>query len=129
VQLEALPQGVLGSTGIVAPMELSHLRRLGDIEIYNSLKRTRLKMNTAVVGGRKPQVNTFIYSKACDQTVLVVDMRADRTHTVRRIDMILILHVCKDTAFSEINSNKKQNYLKHKGPSSRTALDAYTKTL
>ena len=41
-EFEALLEGIFGTTGIVAPMALAHLRGGIDIEIYNTLESLRL---------------------------------------------------------------------------------------
>ena len=74
-QFKTLTEGILRTTGIVAPMVLTNLRRSIDIEIDHALECPRLKMYMTAVADIEPQIDPFIDSKTRHQTMLVVNMR------------------------------------------------------
>ena len=91
LQLETLAEGVLGATGIVAPMMFFHLRRGVHMERHIAFERPRRESDGPVVGHVKPQVNALVDGEARHQSVLVVNMRSQRTYAIGRKDMILIV--------------------------------------
>ena len=100
LQLKPLPQSILRTPGIVTPMALLHLRRRIDLKIHYALKGPRLQVHMPLWlgGGREPQVHPFIDRKTRHQPMLMIHMRPQGTHPIRRKNMILIcFHVCKGT--------------------------------
>jgi len=49
-------------------------------------------MDLAIFADVEPEVDTFVDGKARDQAMLMVDMGAQRAHTVRGVDVVL--HKC-----------------------------------
>ncbi len=74
-QLEALLERELGATGIVAPVALLHQRRRGDIESHVAGKSLASQRHPAALDDVEPQVHALVDGKACDNAVLMVNVR------------------------------------------------------
>ena len=83
LQFKALSKSILRTTGIVAPMTLSHLRGRINLEIHDTLEGLGFEMYMTIVVDIKLEVDTLIDGKACHQSMLVVHMRSQWAHTVR----------------------------------------------
>ena len=73
-QLKTLAQGILRTTGIVAPVVFLHLRRRIDLKRHFTLERQRREVDNIVLTDVEPQVDTLVDGKARHQTMLVVDV-------------------------------------------------------
>ena len=82
LQLETLAECIFGSSGIVAPMTLTHLRRCIDVKINDTLEGARFEMDVRVFYDIKPEVDAFVDGETCDQTMLVVDMSTKRANAI-----------------------------------------------
>ena len=74
LQLETLAECIFGSSGIVAPVTLTYLRRCIDVKIDNAFEGLAFQMNVGVVADIEPEVDTFVDGKTCDQAMLMVNM-------------------------------------------------------
>ena len=87
-QLKTLTQRILGTTRIVAPCVFSHFCTFHEVYVHFSLKGTARKVYLCVITHVEPQVDTLVYGKACNYTMLMVHMRSYGTNSVWREYMI-----------------------------------------
>ena len=94
-------------------MALAHLRGGIDIKINDTLECLRLEMNVTIIGYIEPQVDTLVDGKARHQSVLVVDMSAQGTHTIRGEDMMLhifyLMNLFLIDELSRVSSSGRSN--------------------
>ena len=91
-KFKPLLQRILRTPSIITPMMLLHLRRSRDVKIHLTLKRPRSQMHFTIFLYIEPKVHTLVNGKTRHQSMLVIHMCPQRTHPIRRKDMILIFH-------------------------------------
>ena len=87
-EFEAFAQCKLGTAGIVAPVVFANLRRAGDVELDIPFESAGREFDDTVLADIEPEVNTFVDGKARDQTVLMIDVGAERADTVGGVDVM-----------------------------------------
>lgn len=85
---ETLLKRVFHSTCVVAPVAVTHACRVEDREIDIAVEAEAAERHSAVPGDAVDQIDTLVDGKTGDETVLVVDMRAEGTHTIRAENMV-----------------------------------------
>jgi hypothetical protein len=90
-EFETLTQCVLGATGIVAPGVFPYLCATHKVDMHITLEGEAFEVYLSILTYVEPQVNTFVDSEACDQSVLVVNVSADRANAVGGENVILVL--------------------------------------
>jgi hypothetical protein len=90
-EFETLTQCVLGATGIVAPGVFPYLCTTHKVDVHLTLEGEAFEVYLSILTYVEPQVNTFVDSEACDQSVLVVNVSADGANPIRTENMILVL--------------------------------------
>ena len=89
LQLETLAEGKFGTAGIIAPMTLLDLSGGVDLEIDQAFEGLGFQMHMGIGSNVEPEVDSFIDGKTCDETMLMIDMRAQRANAIGGENMIL----------------------------------------
>ena len=89
LQLETLAEGIFGTAGIIAPMTLLDLSGGVDLEIDQAFEGLGFQMHMGIGSNVEPEVDSFIDGKTCDETMLMIDMRAQRANAIGGENMIL----------------------------------------
>ena len=88
LELEALAEGVLGATGIVAPVLLAHEGTGTEVEFDLAFVVLGGEADLGVLTDVEPEVDAFVDGKAGDDAMLMVDVCAKGADTIGAEDVI-----------------------------------------
>lgn len=93
LQFETLLQGELGAAGIITPHPLLDHGRRADREIHLAGEGLAAQVHGAVLRGRIDEIHALVNGETGHETVLVIDVGADRADPVGTENMTGIRHI------------------------------------